>query len=85
MILGLKVEFKSGVYVACTLLPAEERCLKVCIANTTNKPHVIMNDGMLMPAGILLGRPVDVSTVEDDRQTLTAATRNTGYFRTSDG
>jgi len=64
--------------VGRTLLLAKEHYLKVCVANTTNKSQ-------LLSAGTLLGRPVALSTVEDDRQTLTAATRNTGTAETSFG
>ena len=41
-------QLRSGLYVGRTLLPTAERCLKVCVVNTTNRPH-------MLAAGTLLG------------------------------
>jgi len=62
-------QLRSGLYVGRTLLPTAERCLKVCVANTTNRPQ-------MLAAGTLLGRPVVVSTMEDERPTLKTATQD---------
>jgi len=52
-------QLRPGPYVGRTLLPPSHRDLKVCDANTTNKPQVI-------PAGSYLGQTVPVTVISDD-------------------
>jgi len=49
---------RPGLYVRRTFLPPNHRDLKVCVANTTNKPQVI-------PAGSYLGQAVPVTVMSD--------------------
>jgi len=51
-------QLRPGLYVGRTLLPPNHRDLKVCVANTTNKPQVI-------PAGSYLGQAVPVTVMSD--------------------
>jgi len=51
-------QLRPGLYVGRTLLPPNHRDLKVCVANTTNKPQVI-------PAGSYLGQAVPVTAMSD--------------------
>jgi len=51
-------QLRPGLYVGQTLLPPNHRGLKVCVANTTNKPQVI-------PAGSYLGQAVPVTVISD--------------------
>ena len=51
-------QLRPGLYVGRTLLPPNHRDLKVCVANTTNKPEVI-------PAGSYLGQAVPVTVMSD--------------------
>jgi len=51
-------QLRPGLYVGRTLLPPNHRDLKICVANTTNKPQVI-------PAGSCLGQAVPVTVMSD--------------------
>ena len=51
-------QLRPGLYVGRTLLSPNHRDLKVCVANTTNKPQVI-------PAGSYLGQAVPVTVMWD--------------------
>ena len=53
-------QLRNGVHVGRTLLPPDDNHFKVCVVNTTNRPQ-------LLTAGTLLGQPVAVSTIEDNR------------------
>jgi len=53
-------EVKQGVYVGRTLLPNDRNRFNICVANTTRRPQ-------LLAAGAVIGRPVAVTTCEDER------------------
>ena len=58
-------QLKPGLYVGRTLLPPEHRDLKVCVANTTNKPQLIS-------VGTCLGQAVPVIEVMDTEKGSTS-------------
>ena len=72
------VELKPGLYVDRTLLPAENRNLRVCVVNTTTEAQTIA-------AGTCLGNASSVSAVINGSENSGLATASDNKFLADTG